>query len=331
VVKWGNVSAVLPSEDARLNCTGILWRYDFREALNCMLERSELDVVSGLALRLKGEDIEHSAWNILSWEGHWISYDHQKAALPNPRIVITGDRTEVVSGANKTIQTPYETIMRKKGICTDYAILTDALLLAMNYSPVYAMSMNLSNGVGHAVALVKIRGWYFVLDQHLPPMDLGAYYRDWESKGVRILNATLYEIRPEGAGVSVRTVGRFDGKEFLKQDYNMTENDEKNLAYEMMLKLQKRFGLKLDPSLESLSKGHLPEGYSRGWKAQTIFYGMANAYHPFFRDEFAEWMLDRTIGTESLRTHLSESDSAWIDVKAEGNDLVVTLYMGQLQ
>ncbi|AFL95816.1 hypothetical protein CL1_1619 [Thermococcus cleftensis] len=331
LVKWENTTVSLPSQDAELNCPGILWRYLLKDALECMLSGKELDVVSPLAEQLKGENLPQSAWNVLEWEGEWLSYDWEKASQPFAKVIIYPDgRQEVVEGQNNTIQTPYETIMRRKGVCTDYTILTDALLLAMNHSPVYAMAINLTD-LGHATALVKIGGWYFALDQHLPPMDLGAYYRYWERQGSTIINATLYEITPGENQANVKNLGTIRGYEFLNQDYTMTDADARNLAYSMMNVFYGDFGLKADESLTSLSDGKLPGGYKAGWTWGVTYYHLADYYHPIFHKQYAEWLTGEMLSDSGFLGYLKKSDTVWVEIGIAGDDLVVTVYLGELQ
>lgn len=328
LVSWGNASVSLPTHDASLDCPGILWRYVLKDALTCMLDRKELSVISPLAGELKGKDLTQSSWNVLAWEGEWLSYDREKARQPFARVIVYPDgRQEVVEGQNNTIQTPYETIMRRKGICTDYTVLTDALLLAMNYSPVYAMALNLTDS-GHATALVKINGWYFALDQHLPPMDLGAYYRYWEGQGGRIVNATLYKITPGEGKADVKVLGVLSGEEFLNQDYSMSDADARNLAASMMNVLHEDFGLKVDRSLIELSTGKLPRGYKAGWTWGVTYPNLADYYHPFFRGEYAGWLVSQMLSNAEFKDYLEKSDALWIEVKTEGEDLILTIYLG---
>jgi hypothetical protein len=329
IVWWKNSPVKLPAQDARLSCSGILWRYILGDSLPCMLSGPELETISPLAEALKGRTLAQSAWNVLAWEEEWITYDWEKAKLPPARVLTYPDgRQEVMEGQNNTIQTPYDTIMRRKGVCTDYAVLTDALLLAMNYSPVYVMEINLENGPGHAAALVKISDWYVVLDQHLPPMDLGAYYRYWKGQGNGIINATLYEVTPGEDLAVVRPLGVVQGLDFLKQDYTMTGEEAKNLAVSMMNVLHERSGLKADESLEALSENHLPSGYKSGWTFKMVFYGLADGYHPFFQEQYAGWLAERALSNSEFVTYLEKSDSLWIEVGIDGNDLVVTIYLG---
>ena len=332
LVKWENSTIRLPTQDVRISCSGVLWRYILKDALSCMLSRPELEAISPLAGTLKEESLRQSVWNILAWEEEWVSYDWEKAALPPARIVTYPDEgQEVVGGRNNTIQTPYETVMRRKGVCTDYTVLTDALLLAMNYSPVYAMEINLENGPGHAAALVEINGWYFVLDQHLPPMDLGAYYRYWKGKGNGIVNATLYAITPGRNLADVRPLGLLQGQDFLNQDYTMMEGDARSLAAAVMEVFEKEFGLKADDSLTALSKNRLPHGYKAGWTFKVEFYDLADYYHPFFLNQYAGWLESRALSGTELPSYVKKSDSMWVEVEIEGNDLVVTIYLGDFQ
>ncbi|HDG64053.1 MAG TPA: hypothetical protein ENG72_01630, partial [Thermococcus sp.] len=109
------------------------WRYIFKEALKCGLSSNELTKISYLAIELKGQTVQESAWDILEWLQNNIEYDHYKASLPAPIIQISENGTiiGVTGGEGTEIQTPYETIKKGKGICTDYTILTLALLLEM--------------------------------------------------------------------------------------------------------------------------------------------------------------------------------------------------------
>ncbi len=328
-ITWKSGKVKLPPQDAQFNCSGVLWRYLLKDALSCMLGKEELSVISPLAGELKGNNTAQSIWNILEWEGEWISYDWEKAKEPFAQVVIHPNGTEeIVKGKNNTIQTPYETIMKRTGICTDYTVLTDALLLAMNYSPVYAMEINFTTPPNHATAAIKINGWFFVLDQHLPPMDLGAYYRYWESQGKEISNATLYEITPGDKSANVKFLGIVPGTDFMKQDYIITSTEAKNLGIVMMNLLYEKFGIKVDERLKEVENGTLPSGYRAGWTWRMRYYKMADYYHPFFRNQYAQWFLGEMTKNPEFREYLQKSKATWVEVKIEGDDLVVTIYLG---
>ncbi|ASJ11342.1 hypothetical protein A3L12_06820 [Thermococcus sp. P6] len=317
----------LPDRNGTFNCSGILWRYVLREALGCMLNEEELNALSPLAERLRGENLTRSVWNVLRWEGEELSYDYEKAREPSVRIVTHPDgHQEVIEGRNNTIQTPYETIKRKKGVCADYTVLTVALLLAMNHSPVYAMEMNLT-GEGHAAALVRIGGWYFFLDQHLPPMDPASYYRHWKREGRDVLNATLYEVTIRGNKADVRVLGTVSKGWFLGQDYTVTDADVRGLALSMMSLLRDRYNLKADGSLREAGGG-FPEGYGKIRRWEVTYYALADAYHPLFRDGYSEWLVSRMLSNGELEEEIEKSDAVWIDARKEGEDLILTIYLG---
>ncbi len=104
-----------------------VWRYDYECALNYVLSDEEIQKVASVAEKVKGEDCKDTAWKILEWEDENLVYDVEKANLPPPQIEIRGGEVEVYN-TGRYIQTPSETIMLGKGICTDYAFLTLALL-----------------------------------------------------------------------------------------------------------------------------------------------------------------------------------------------------------
>jgi|GEM_PF-1023037 len=112
-------------------CSSGYWRYDFKSALKCALSSEELEKVPELAYTLKGSSLSESIWSVLAWVEENIDYDWDKALLPNPIIEWSNGEFRVISGENNTFQTPYETIHRGKGVCSDYSILTAALLLKM--------------------------------------------------------------------------------------------------------------------------------------------------------------------------------------------------------
>jgi len=323
VIEWNGSVIVLPSKDASFNCSGVLWRYFLMDALQCILNKEELTRISPLASALKGRVLEDSVWNVLTWEEKWISYDRAKAKLPALKIVVYPNGTGVVvRGKNSTIQTPYETIVRRKGVCTDYTILTDALLLAMNYSPVYAMIINFTKPPGHAVALVKVEGWYFALDQHLPPMDLASYYRYWKKRGRTITNATLYRITLNNGKVRVIPLGIFLEVDFLRQDYTISREDVEELARTIMRLMHERFGVSLDENLaqgKTVLGGHVEVRYFR-------FYGFADYYHPLFLKDYSLWLLEK-MGRE-MSAALSSAKELWVEASVKDSDLVVVVYIG---
>ncbi|NJE08857.1 hypothetical protein E3E31_10050 [Thermococcus sp. M39] len=323
-----STTIVLPQSNTTPSCSDPLWRYVLERAIPCALSKEELAKIKPLAEQLKGDSLQQSAWNILEWEKEHIQYDWEKASLPAPEIKIysNGD-FEIVRGKDNTIQTPYETIMKGKGVCTDYAILTAGLLLGMNYSPVYIFSINFTDSdVGHAVAVIKIEGWYFVLDQHPPAMDLGAYYRYWKENGKTISNATIYEITLVNGSAKVKNLGVVSGIEFLKQDYKFTDADAQAISGSLSSKLLKNFSnLRLDEKLQSLSQGTLPNGYSEGKVWTFRFEKFVEYYNPLFHEQLINYLYDSIVSDPEVRADLGQYSAFWIEIREEGENLKIIL------
>ncbi|WP_324736296.1 transglutaminase-like domain-containing protein [Thermococcus sp. SY098] len=321
-------TAVLPQVNTTSSCSDPLWRYVLERAIPCALSKEELAKIKPLAEQLKGDSLQQSAWNILEWEKEHIQYDWKKASLPAPEIEIYSNGSfKVVRGKDNTIQTPYETIMKGKGICTDYAILTAGLLLDMNYSPVYIFSINFTNSdIGHAAAVIKIDGWYFVLDQHPPAMDLGAYYRYWKEKGKTISNATIYEIKLVNGSAEVKNLGIVSGIEFLKQDYKFTDSDAQAISGSLSSIILKNFpNLRLDEKLQSLSQGTLPRGYSEGKVWTFRFEKFVEYYNPLFHEQLIEYLYDSIVSDPEVGADLEQYSAFWIEIREEGENLKIIL------
>ncbi|MEM0351227.1 MAG: transglutaminase-like domain-containing protein, partial [Archaeoglobaceae archaeon] len=104
------------------------WKFDLECALNHTLSDEEVQKISELAEKLKGENCKQTAWNALKWVEENLKYDYYKASLPPPTIITKG-REVTVLNPERIYQTPEETMMLRKGICGDFAILTTAILI----------------------------------------------------------------------------------------------------------------------------------------------------------------------------------------------------------
>lgn len=319
---------VLPQSNTTPFCSDPLWRYVLERAIPCALSKRELAKIKPVAEQLKGDSLQQSAWNILEWEDEHIQYDREKASLPAPEIKMYSNGSfEIVRGKDNTIQTPYETIMKGKGVCTDYAILTAGLLLGMDYSPVYIFRMNFTGSdVGHATAVIKIEGWYFVLDQHPPVMDLGAYYQYWKEKGKTISNATIYEITLVNGSAKVENLGIVSGIEFLKQDYKFTDADAQAISGSLSSIILKNFpNLRLDEKLQSLSQGTLPESYSEGKVWTFKFEKFVQYYNPLFHEQLINYLYDSMASDPEVRADLEQYSAFWIEIKEDKENLKIML------
>jgi len=313
-----------------------LWRYELKYALEVALSSSELSKIQDLANELKGEDICESAWNLLEWEDKNIEYDHSKASLPAPLIYYekdpyTGVITDVEVVGGKDIyyyQTPYETVKKGKGVCSDYAILTAALLLAMDYSPVYIFHINYENYKdGHVATAIKVDGQYFMLDQHLPVWDLSDYYYHWfEEEGKRIKNATVYAVYKGEEFASVRKVEELTSDDFKKYAYKIKQSELRALQLDLINEFEERFRLKRDYSLYDLDeRDYLPSGYSYG-KIWTLRYH-ESFYHPKFQKCFVNYVLNRIKENEKIMEDVLKCNRFWIKAYIEDEYLVIKLML----
>ena len=294
------ISEVSPSEEEFCSKA---WRYDFKCAVDYLLSDDELKKIAPLAEKLKGENCKDTAWSILEWEDENLVYDVEKAALPPPQIIIRGRDVEIHDGG-RAIQTPSETLILRKGICTDYAFLTLALL---KYNGCVGYLVNVTfkdGGEGHVAAAVPINGTFFILDQHLPPLDPEGYYRKWAKDGKEIQKAEIY-------------IGNTTMPLDTSQGYKVTEKDV--LALEKRIsKMFEEEGLKKDLRLEGKN---LPYGYREGYILKLTL-EMADYYHPEFEKHYAKYIYNK------LSEKIEGSYRAFnIDVSISGCNFEVTLYL----
>lgn len=168
------------------------WRVVFdREALIAGLSRYYREKVKELAAHLSSGSLEDVVWGVLAWIDENISYDEFKAELERPEI-----------------SDPYETYLERRGICTDYTLLTAALLLEAGWREVYVLDMSLEElGVNHTAVAVEIGGELYVLDQKLPPLLLANYVKRLQIvKGVHLSSITTYKVSLSNGEVSVTVV-----------------------------------------------------------------------------------------------------------------------------
>jgi len=297
--------------------------YSLGKALKCYLNKpSVMDGLRNLALQLKRDGLVESAWSVVEWEDTHISYDYIRASNPM-----------------STIQTPLETVQRGKGVCSDYALLAVALLIEMNYSPVYVFEINFSNDpIGHATAAIKVNGSYFMIDQHPPIMDLGTYWKDWAywrnvttngtEKNLLISKAVVYEIRKTPSGVVVEPIGTLTAQDFKREDYTFTHVDVQRIVSDLRAKfLSKYHNLHLDERIANLdSSRYLPYGYSDGRTWITRFPYFGEYYNPVFHKEFVDYLYRHLVDSPSLVGDLKKYTSFWLKATVEANNtLKVTI------
>ncbi|WP_175058952.1 transglutaminase-like domain-containing protein [Thermococcus sp. 2319x1] len=322
-------------------CSNGYWRYIFEDALKCALTEEELSKISYLANQLKGKTLQESVWNILDWLDENIEYDYYKASLPEPIIwrSLDGEIIGVSGGEGTEVQTPYETIQKGKGVCGDYTVLTAALLLEMGYDPVYVLEIDFKNSqIGHVTTIVKINDDYFVLDQHLPVMDLGTYYNSWSvyrqetlNETLFISNATVYEIKKSGNGVLVRKIEVLSAEDFKRKDHTFSSLDLSKISEDLRRMFKEHYpNLIFDSNIADLDKGYyLPIGYSDGriWRMEFPHY--ADYYNPVFHEQFIEHFYEKFVENSEIRHDLQRFNRFWIKIKQENDSIKVILNLAK--
>lgn len=311
-MKFGYFATIL-SLFALLLCVGLTekeycqkaWRYDFECALNATLSDEEIAKISDYALKLKGKDCVESAWNVLKWVEENIEYDKQKASLPKPVILVKGREVEVLN-PERFYQTPIETAKLRRGICGDFAIFTTAALLYNNCSALILHLEFENEEIGHLSSVVLLDQFY-VLDQNLPPLDLGSYYKKWLKEGKKIQNLSVCE----------KTGCRKLELDNLP-DYNFSFED-----MELLRKiLSERLGKSIfeDQSLD-LKK------YRKSMIITVKFPDYADYYTPVFSSKISEMI------AEKLEKEIEKTNEKWnsfkITIQEIGNDIEIKLQLAK--
>uniref|UniRef100_A9A9T6 Transglutaminase-like domain-containing protein n=1 Tax=Methanococcus maripaludis (strain C6 / ATCC BAA-1332) TaxID=444158 RepID=A9A9T6_METM6 len=303
-------------------------KYIFEDSIEVYLSPHELEKVSNLAQSLNGNTIEDSIWNIILWEEDNIEYSHVKAELPTPEVTywITGKK-EVSDPYNNTIQSPAETLKLKSGICGDYALLTSALLLKMDYSPIYILTFESNGNPGHAAAAVNLNGNYYIIDQQPPIMDLYNYL-DYKSdvEDYSIDNITFYKI--ELINDSVYYENGFEAVGY----YNAASNeysDIPGLSRYLMTYFEQNYELKSDYNIKYLdSREYLPRAYEKGVTIQYFF--EFGGYTPIFEKQYAKWAFDYIKDDMDKSNYdISEYNSIWIRSSYDGKKLNLVINLAK--
>lgn len=283
------------------------WRWDLECALNFTLSNEEIAKVKELAESLRGKDCVESSWNVLEWIEKNIEYDSWKALLPSPTILTKGKEVEILN-PERYYQTPIETVGLRKGICGDYAILTTALLMNLDCNP-HPIRFEFEGETTEHLATAVFLDQYYVLDQTLPPMDLGSYYKKWLREGKRINMSYVYD-----RGVQIEKISPDEMKKF---DFKFSDSDLKFLEDQLRDRLRQR--MKEDPKI--------PSGYWKLANLRITFQNYAELYTPVFKEKIAKMIADEVI--ESL----SDKDENWrafkVEVVQKSSDLIVDLQLAK--
>lgn len=307
------------AEPSKVELCSKIWRYDLECAINHTLNTSQIKKVENLAQSLKGRNCIETSWNVLSWIEKNIKYDSMKAASPPPVIQIVGNEITVISGSDRIYQTPVETVTLRKGICGDYAILTAALLLASNCSPVYIFNLSFGKNIpNHITTSIKLNGTLYILDQHLPPMDTGSYLTKLRSEGKQITHIRLYRVSTNG----IVEMSEVDYRFMRQFDYSIKPEDLEFLKIRIADLIKEEYGIKEDSRLGD----ELPPGYKTGKSFTLRIDGLADYYTPIFKSQLAEFIFKTIKSQRSLDSILRKSEAFRIYITPDNSDLVVYIY-----
>lgn len=274
-----------------------VWRYDLECALNKTLSPSEIEKVSQV-VSTSSTSCAEIAWETLKWIQENVRYDQVKASLPLPVITIKGRNVEV-QPAERYYQTPEETVGLGRGICGDIAILTTALMLSKNCKSYVALIDFRGEETDHLASLVFLDDFY-VLDQILPPMDLGSYYNKWLREGKRIEKVTVYE---KGS-----PIGNFSEDELKIRDRKFTEGNLKRIRALLVDEI----------------KGKIPFGIPEHFREKLVIKMRFNGFADYYTDTFADKIAE-LLAKKLLEKVEGDWNAFTIEVGAKFPDLEVAL------
>lgn len=154
------------------------WQYSYSlEAFKSGLSKVEREKVS--FLQFEGSDFD-KVIQIAEWVGKNIQYDYEREKLVMGRDLNT-----------RKVKPPIETIKDGKGICTDYTILTAAILLNNGFDEVYIVNVFKDSFVGHTAVGVSINNTILVIDQGPPLITLNAYRQLYKDSKVQVVKIGL--------------------------------------------------------------------------------------------------------------------------------------------
>ncbi len=279
------------------------------EAFKSGLCGAMLAPVKHLSIPLRGNTTSDTAWNVLKWVEENIEYNKTKALIPETEF---------------QIQSPVETINKGDGICSDYALLTASLLLNLDIKPVYILEIRLymdNESGGHAAVAVKLDGDYFILDQHLPVMQIASYYYTNLYNCEEIQRIDFYEVTLSGEKVNVSKKESLYGYQLRDRLYHVTKRDIERIENITAGIIKQKYPIlsedtrlrgctegALNCSLEDKEKCiiYLPAGFSDG--KFCSFSIPAYRYSATTCDKEAEMHLDRI----SSSVNLSSYDSFYV-------------------
>jgi len=243
-------------------------------------------------------------WNALTWIDNNIRYDGAKALSSS-----TG------------IYDPLTTMKLGKGICSDYAVLTSAILLSANISPVYILTFNTSMGL-HATVGIEMNNTLWILDQHLPVIE-------WDDYRQYVANITsqIYVYRIwYSHGTPTIEFYRMD-KEY-PDTYPIDAMDQRAIDIVMDI-VSRETGMRISRELSTV----IPI-WGVGWKLSlpVIDRGMDvpldTAYSPIFKEQWGVWLANYIIEllNKYYLDYVEMHGSFWATIYRDSSYTVVKIY-----
>ncbi|MFA4640176.1 transglutaminase-like domain-containing protein [Pyrococcus kukulkanii] len=271
-------------------------------ALTCYIPQ-DWDLLANLSAKFKNESLEWTIWNILKWEEENLRYDDFK----NSSIILR----------------PSEFLKIRKGVCTDYTVLTAGILLALNVTPIYVLIIHFSEmPTLHSAVAVEIGNYTFILDQKLPPHDLGSYWESFAYNGKVITFAEVYMLNIPG---NVSYVGIWGVDRFRENDYTPTYYDAFKLSKETAKIFRRKTGLFPREELRVT----IPPGFSEKKVWVFRFKMLRISYNPIFLQQYATMLAETIIGDSEVSKDLQTYKAFWTYAYWEGDDLVVKLFLAK--
>lgn len=294
--------------------------YDFDTALKHHLSDTFLnEIPNNIVGSIKGKNILETSWNIGKFENDNIKYNYTKAnnGYAIKYKFINNKIVDIIAPPENKIQTPYETIVKKSGICTDYTILTLALLKRCGYNDnIYAFKVEYNGKPGHIFAGVKYNNIYYAIDQHIP-IEPVVVHLNHLSENDKISNVIVYKIKSNNNGIY------YIKSNFTPGNEKITIVNINNFNYKLLNRLSKKYNINIDKNLKSLKNGKLPSGYRLGNTYTYTFNEIVLDKN--LENEFLNYFMDKITGD----IFFAKYDAIYTDMAYHNEELKIFIYLGK--
>jgi hypothetical protein len=320
----------------------LVW-YDLEKALIHHLQPKYLNEIDKNFIKsFCYKDIKQTIWKIAIWEENNIKYDYQKSEIKENASYLTDNYGRVISinaNPNRKIQTPKQTLKRKKGICSDFAILTSAILLKCHHQPIYIFNTN-----NHAFASVKINKNFYAIDQHPPINELSGHLYSLKKQCGAISQLQCYKIWMNNNKIYLKGYNRSKAESYKNRGFlfNLnwsgkrrtveSETEHKDIAEVIMKILSKYLYIISDKNLKTNGKMfHLPPSYKEGVVLTLTKEDVKIDY--IFKKQYGLWISYEII--KNFSNELKNYNRFWITViesnknEKRENKLIIKIYLAK--